>query len=206
MGSSTDQPFVTNPPLKGGYAVMIEKPGPQIFRATPSAALLASLSLAPRMLVSIYGNNFAGSVVTLNGRILSLNYAGDHQINTLLPTDASGIGKLMISSSQGSQTVNVLIEPAVPAMFAMDGSGTGTAAAIHAGDYLSLYLTGLGVEPNSPSVFLNGQTLPVTHSGPAPLFNGLDQINVHLPSALATGIVTVTVGRQASNSLMIPMQ
>ena len=165
---------------------------------------VGSLSLAPRMLVSIYGNNLAGSVVTLNGRILPVNYADDHQINTLLTDDVSGVAKLMVSSTQGSQTVNVLAEPAVPAIFSMDGSGTGAAAAIRTGDYLSLYLTGLGVEPSSPSVFLDGRTLPVTYSGPAPTFNGLDQINVQLPSALATGIITVTVGRQASNSVTIP--
>jgi uncharacterized protein (TIGR03437 family) len=183
---------------------MIEKPGPQILLAIPSAARLATLSLAPRMLVSIYGTNLAGSVVTMNSRTLPVNYADDNQINTLLPADVSGLARLTIGSTQGSQTVNIFVEPAAPAIFTRDGSGTGTAAAIRDGAHLSLYLTGLGVDPNRPSVFLDGQTLPVTYSGPAPGFNGLDQINVELPSALATGSVIVTAGRQASNAVTIP--
>ncbi len=207
-GSLADQPFVTNAPNKGGYTVVIEKPGPQILLAIPSAARLASLSLAPRMLVSIYGMNLAGSLVTLNGRTLPVSYADDHQINTLLPADLSGLAKLMVSNTQGSQTINILLEPAVPAIFTADGSGRGPAAAIHTADYLSLYLTGLGAEPNSPSVLLNGQPLTVSYAGPAPLFSGLDsgldQINVQLPSAQAAGTIIVTVGRHASNPVTIP--
>jgi len=203
-GSLVDQPFVINPPLKGGYTVVIEKPGPQILLAIPSAARLASLSLAPRMLVSIYGNSLAGSVVTLNSRTLPITYASDNQINTLLPGDVSGLARLKVSNSQGSQTVNVLVEPAAPAIFTKDGSGKGTAAAIRDGNYLSLFLTGLGVESNAPLAFLDGQPLPVTYFGPAPGFNGLDQINVELPPALATGNVVVTVSRQTSNSVTVP--
>ncbi|MCU1339191.1 MAG: Peptidase flavivirus helicase [Bryobacterales bacterium] len=207
LGSLTDQPFVTNPPLKGGYTVMIDKPGPQILLAIPSAAFLPALSLAPRMLVSIYGNNLAGSAVTINGRSLPVNYGDDHQINTLFPGDiAPGVAKLTVTGPQGSQTVSVLVEPAVPAIFTMDGSGTGAAAAIHIDDYLSIYLTGLGVEGNLPAVFLNGQRIRVSYAGPAPPFNGLDLINVQLPSALATGNITITVGRMASNSVTIPVQ
>lgn len=204
VGSPVDEPFVTSPPLKGGYTVVIEKPGPQILLAIPSAARLSSLSLAPRMLVSIYGNNLTGSVVTLNGRALPITYAGDNQINTLLPGDVSGLAKLKVTSSQGAQTVNVVMEPAAPAIFTKDGSGTGTAAAIRDGSHLSLYLTGLGVEPNTPLAFLDGQPLGVTYSGPAPGFNGLDQINVELPPAPATGNVVVTVSRRTSNPVTVP--
>ncbi len=204
LGSLTDQPFVTDPPLKGGYAVVIEKPGPQVLLVAPSAARLASLSLAPRMLVSIYGRNLAGSLVAVNSRILPLSYNGDSQINTLLPTDISGLAKLTISGPNGSQSINIFIDSAVPAIFTKDGSGMGLAAAIRNRTQLSLYLTGLGVEPNSPSIFLNGQVIPVSYSGPAPGFDGLDQINVELPSESAAGTVTVNVGRHESNLVTIP--
>ena len=204
VGSLTDETFSTNAPLKGGYRVVIEKPGPQIALAIPSAARLASLSLAPRMLVSIYGSNLASSAVTLNGRALPVSYSADRQVNVLLPPDINGLAKLMVANAQGSQTVNVLLEPAVPAIFTLDGSGSGAAAAIHTADYLSLYLTGLGTEANLPTVSLNGQPLLVTYAGPAPTFTGLDQINVQLPSARATGVITVTVGRQTSNAVTVP--
>jgi len=206
LGAPVDQTFVTNPPLKGGYTVVIDKPGPQILLTIPSAARLPFLSLAPRMLVSIYGTSLAGGVVTANNRILPLNYADDNQINALLPEDLSGLATLTVRNTNGSQTVNIFVEPAVPAIFTSNGSGTGTAAAIRDGIQLSLYLTGLGVAPVSPSVFLDGTPLPVSYSGPAPGFKGLDQINVQLPSAVATGSVTVSAGRRTSNSVTIPVR
>ena len=202
-GSLNDQPFVTNPPLKGGYTVVIDKPGPQILLAIASAARLSALALAPRMLVSLYGNSLAGSSLTLNGQSLPLNYIADRQINTLLPTGVSGLAKLALTNSQGTQNLNVFMEPAAPAIFTLDGSGTGPAAAIRTADYLSIYLTGLGLETDSPIVLLNGQRLGVTYSGPAPGFSGLDQINVQLPSARASGSLAVAVGRQASNLVQV---
>ena len=205
LGPITDEAFVTNPPLRGGYTVKIDKPGPQILLVIPSPAVLTSRSLAPRMLVSIYGNNLAGTSVNLNGQSLPVNYSDDHQINTIFPEDiAAGTARLSVSSAQGTQNVNVMVEPAVPAIFTMDGSGTGPAAAIHIGDYLSLYLTGLGMEAKSAAVYRNGEALPISYSGPAPPFSGLDLINVRLPSPLATGTITVTVGRQTSNPVTIP--
>ena len=203
--SILDDPFVLNPPLKGGYAVIIQKPGPQMLITIPSAAVLPSLSLAPRMLVSVYGNNLAGSTWTLNGQVLPLNYADDHQINTLFPENLSpGLSQLSVMSGQGSQTINIMVESAVPAIFTMDGSGTGIAAATHEGSYLSIYLTGLGLNDNIPSVFLDATSLPVTYHGPAPPFAGLDLINVLLPSAEAKGNLTVVVGRERSNTVRVP--
>jgi hypothetical protein len=144
QGSPSDQAFVTNPPVRGGYAVVINKPGPRMLLAIPSAARLDSLSLAPRMLISIYGTALAGCVVAMNGRTLALNYADDRQINALLPEDVTGIARLSVSNTNGSQTFNIMIEPAAPAIFTAVGSGAGAATAIREGTHLSLYLTGLG--------------------------------------------------------------
>jgi uncharacterized protein (TIGR03437 family) len=203
--SISDDPFVVNPPMKGGYTVVIQKPGPQMLITIPSAAILRSLSLAPRMLVSVYGNSLAGSTLTLNGQVLPLNYIDDHQINTLFPENlSSGSAQLNVTSGQGSQTINVMVEPAVPAIFTMDGSGTGIAAATHEGSYLSIYLTGLGKNEALPSVYLDATSLPVTYHGPAPPFAGLDLINVLLPSPDAKGNLTVIVGRERSNTARVP--
>ncbi len=204
-GSISDDPFVLNPPRKGGYTVVLQKPGPQMLLTIPSAAVLPSLSLAPRMLVSVYGNNLAGSTLTLNGQTLPLNYADDHQINTLFPDNLNaGLAQLNVANGQGSQTINVMVEPAVPAIFTMDGSGKGTAAATHEGSYLSIYLTGLGADQVTPEVFLDSTVLPVTYHGPAPPFAGLDLINVLLPSPDAKGNLTVIVGREQSNTVQVP--
>ena len=82
------------------------------------------------MLISIYGNNLANSTVSVNGQSLLLNYIGDHQINALLPESLSGIATLTVSNDRGKATTNIYVEAAVPAVFTMGASGTGSAAAI----------------------------------------------------------------------------
>ncbi len=204
LGNLSDTPLTTNAPRKGGYSVMIDKPGPVVALVCPSAARLGSLTLAPRMLISVYGTGLRASMVTLNGSGLPVSFNSDNQINALLPAVGQGLAKLTVSNAQGAQSVNVNLENAVPAVFTLNGSGTGAAAAIQTEDYLSLYLTGLGMTVTSPVVELNGQRLPVTYAGVAPGYDGLDQINVRLPSAQARGTITVRVGNRTSNLVTIP--
>lgn len=201
-GPISDQNFVKGP-VVGTYAVQISKPGPQISLVAPSAARLSLLSLAPRMLISIYGNNLSGSSVSVNGQVLTLTYLSDRQINTLLPENVTGLAKLTVSNSQGKAVVNIMIDDAVPAVFTMDGSGQGPAAAIRVGNYVELFLTGLGVGDQVPTVLLNEVPARVTYAGPAPGFQGLDQINIELPADAKSGAITVKVGRHASNIVTI---
>jgi uncharacterized protein (TIGR03437 family) len=203
-GSIQDQNFVTGPPVTGTYTVVIDKAGPRIALIAPSAARLASLSLAPRMLISIYGNNLTGSTASVNGQPLALNYTGDQQINALLPDNVSGRAKLTVSNALGKQTTNIYVEKAVPAVFTADGSGTGAAAAIRSGNFISVYLTGLGAGGSAPVVLLNGAPVPVTYAGPAPGFPGLDQVNVQLPAGTASGTLVVMVGDRISNTVTVP--
>ncbi len=203
-GPIRDQNFVSNPPLLGGYAVAIEKPGPQIALITPSAARLPILSLAPRMLISIYGNNLALSPVTVDGQALPLNYSSEHQINALLPDTVSGLARLTVRNDRGSQTVNIFIEDVVPAVFTIDGSGTGPAAVIRTGNFVSLFLTGLGKSGKPSRVTVNDVAVPVSYAGPAPGFRGLDQINIELPSETTSGTVVVYAGKHASNAVTLP--
>ncbi len=202
-GSIQDQNFLPDPPAPGTYVVVIDKAGPQIGLIAPSAARLASLSLAPRMLISIYGSNLSGSTVSVNGQTLALNYSSDRQINTLLPDSVSGLAKLTVTSGQGQQTTNIFVESAVPAVFTANGSGAGAAAAIRNGDFLSLYLTGLGNGSRSPVVLVNGVPVPVTYAGAAPGFPGLDQINIQLAQG-TSGNITVVAGGRASNTVTVP--
>lgn len=202
-GSIQDRNFVTPAPAPGTYAVAISKPGPQILLVAPSAARLPFLSLAPRMLVSIYGNNLAASTVSVNGQTLALNYSSDRQVNALLPDNVSGLARLTVSNTQGKQTVNIFVEGAVPAIFTSDGSGSGAAAVIRTGNFISLYLTGLGAGGTTPVVLLNGAPVSVTYAGPAPGFPGLDQINFQLPAGVTSGTVVVVVGNHTSNAVTV---
>jgi uncharacterized protein (TIGR03437 family) len=203
-GSPQDQNFVSNAPLRGGYTVVIDKPGPRIALIIPSAAWLPVLSLAPRMLISIYGYTLASSTVTVNGQALAISYTAENQINALLPENVRGLAKLTVSNNQGQQTTNVFIENAAPAIFTMNGTGFGTAAAYRVGDVVAVYLTGLGVGSVTPVVMLNGVPTKVEYAGPAPLYPGLDQINFHLPDGIRSGTIVVSVGNHVSNPVTTP--
>jgi uncharacterized protein (TIGR03437 family) len=204
IGSPQDQTFVANAPLIGGYTLIIDKPPPRISYVIPSAGPLSTLSLAPRMLISIYGIGLNSATVTVSGRTLAANYSSDTQINTLLPDDIAGLAQLTVNTPQGSQTARVLIEAAVPAAFTTDGSGTGTGASWRSGGEIAMYLTGLGVNPVTPIVTLNGVPVVVTYAGPAPFYAGVDQLNFRLPSGVSSGVVVVMIGNHLSNAVTVP--
>jgi uncharacterized protein (TIGR03437 family) len=232
----------------GGTEPYTLKPGPQIARVLPAAANVFPLSLAPGMFVAIYGQTLAaqtaeaGSLpfptqlsdaeVSFNGTPIPLSYASPAQINAVVPDDANGLGTLMVSNGSGNRTVNVFVEAAVPAIFTLDGSGTGPAVAInasnngvvsstnplHAGDYVELYATGLGATTTQggldyanlqPTVTIGGENCPVTYAGRAPGYVGLDQINCIVPAVPAAPfapVVIVTSGTRSSNAATLAVQ
>lgn len=192
----------------GTYTVIIDKPGPRVYLVAPAAARLGFLSLAPRMIVSIYGDQLDGATVTVNGQTLTLFYSSTHQVNALLPANISGLVKLTLSNAAGKYTENLFIEDAVPATFSFDGSGTGPAAVIRTGNFISLYVTGLGTSGQVPTVLVNGTSAAVTFAGPAPGFPGLDQINIAIPAGVPTGVavpVTVQSGNRLSNTTTLTL-
>ena len=225
----------------GGVEPYTVKPGPQIGRVLPAPTNVFPLSLAPGMFVSIYGTALAAQTaqatglpfpvqlsdaqVSFNATPISLSYASAAQINAVIPDDASGLAALMVSNGAGKRTVNVFVEAAMPAIFTLDGSGTGPAAAINAanngvvsnsnplraGGYVELYATGLGATTNrggldyanqQPTVTIGGSDCPVTYAGRAPGYVGLDQINCIVPAgpgANAAAPVVITSGARSSN-------
>lgn len=222
----------------GVYSAMDLKPGPRIGRVYPSAAAVFPLAVAPGMFVSIYGEALAASAaqavsadfplqlsdarVLIAGAALPLHYAGPGQINAVIPESASGLVQLAVNNNAGSHTVNVLVEPAVPTIFTQDSSGRGPASALNAayslvtaanplrgGDYVQLYLTGLGATTPrdglewanlQPSVTVGGLPCAVTYAGRAPGYRGLDQINCQLPLGLGRNPAAPVVVRSGSRS------
>jgi uncharacterized protein (TIGR03437 family) len=234
----------------GGIEPYTVKPGPQIARVLPAPANVFPLSLAPGMFIAIYGQLLAAqpaqatglpfptqlsdAQVSFSGTPILLSYASPAQINGVIPDSAtSGIATLMVSNGAGKRTVNVFVEAAVPAIFTLDGSGTGPAAAIkaanngvvsttnplHAGDYVELYATGLGATTTQnglefanqqPTVTIGGQDCPVTYAGRAPGYVGLDQINCVVPAVppipLGALVVVVTSGTRSSNAATLAVE
>jgi uncharacterized protein (TIGR03437 family) len=210
------------------------KPGPAIARVLPAAANVFPLSLAPGMFAAIYGTSLADQTaqVSFNGTPIQPAYVSATQINAVIPDNASGLATLTVHNGTGSHTVNVFVEAAVPAIFTLDGSGTGPAAAInasnnrvvgtgnplHTGDYVELYATGLGATTNragldyasqQPTVTIGGQDCPVTYAGRAPGYVGLDQINCIVPPGLganAIAPVVVSSGARVSNTTTLAVQ
>lgn len=203
------------------------KVGPQIVRVVPSAGLVDGLSLAPDSLVSLFGQGFtdtqaaaeglplptelAGVRVSLNGEALGLLFAGPGQVNALFPAGVTGLRTLEIESPLGKHSVNILLEAAAPAIFTLNGGGTGAAAALDAqsftlitaetpianGRFVALYVTGIGdVEVE---VLLASQTQEVLFAGPAPGFPGLQQVNFQVDSDSGEQTLTVKANGRTSN-------
>ncbi|HUS04654.1 MAG TPA: hypothetical protein VMZ52_00040, partial [Bryobacteraceae bacterium] len=74
---------------------------------------------------------------------------------------------------------------------------------IRSGDYVSLFLTGLGNKAGNAVVKLEGDiTLPPSYAGPAPQFPGLDQVNIQFPAG-ASGTIRIFVGKYGSNPVTL---
>lgn len=232
----------------GTVAPVAVKDGPSIQRAFPAASRLFPLSVAPGMIVAIYGNGLAAEIAAaatiplpfqlsdaqalIDGTQIPLFYASPGQINALIPETASGLVRLGVVNGSGRQTIDVLVTDVAPSIFTQNQSGTGAAAAInagtgtlvtadspvHAGEYVELFLTGLGATTardgleyanQSPTVTIAGQDCPVSYAGRAPGYLGLDQINCVIPPGLSTDNPTklmVTSGSHTSNTVTIAIQ
>ncbi len=199
---------------------------------TPGAA-----PVAPGSIVSLFGRELvdttavAGSlplprelsgVRVLVGGIeapLVAAVSGDtfDQINFQVPLELAGLTHadvVVLSNGHYSDAEGLTLAPSVPALFTLDQSGTGAAAALHsdfslitdqrparAGDTILLFGTGLGAVTPAPNtgeppagltsltgdlrVTIGGQQAPVRFAGLAPGFVGLYQINADVPAGVS---------------------
>jgi len=187
----------------GRYTALTVKPGPSIALAAPAAGVTNTLALAPGEIVSIYGADLANATVTVNGSPARLFYNGSNQINALLPSDLPAYPTVTIANADGQDTTHFLTASAVPAVFTLDESGGGPAAARHAsnqsivstanpavaGEYIEVFATGLDTPPplNQLHITLGGAPITAQYAGPAPGYPGLDQINIRIPAGLSPG-------------------
>ncbi len=232
----------------GVYKALVLKPGPIVGRVT-APGVPFPLSVAPGEFVEIKGDALAGSTTTatssnyptqladvqvfVNGAAAQLYYVSPTQINAIIPDNASGLVKLTVQNTAGSHSVNVLLEPSVPAVFTLNQAGSGPVAAenasnnytivtdsnrLRAGDIVALFLTGLGTTTSrsgldyanqQPTVTIGGRPCALLYAGRAPGFKGLDQINCQVPSGLsndAAAQVIVFSGQRGSNVGTIAIQ
>jgi uncharacterized protein (TIGR03437 family) len=183
--------------------------------------------VAPGGLVSLFGANLspinmatsqiplptalAQSCMSVNGTLLPLLFASPTQINAQLPFNAMGNSSLVLYTPGGvSDTFNFTIQPTAPSVF-RTSSGTATIVRnvdgqfitnntpIHLNDYLTIYLTGMGVtlpsvtagnaSPSNPlavaavqpTITIGGAPIFVLWAGLAPKQVGVYQIDALVP-------------------------
>jgi uncharacterized protein (TIGR03437 family) len=190
--------------MGGGHIALELKQGPSIELVNAAAANLPTLNRAPGMLISIYGSNLQGASVTINGVPSPILFESGSQINTIIPAQLLGLAPLSVSSATGQDTLNIMIEPCVPAIFSADGSGTGAALALHGdgspvspsspanpGEIISIFLTGLGVPLEAPAIEADGSPVTVTQVSPSDS-PGVSILQLPAPGP-ATGSSTIDI-------------
>jgi uncharacterized protein (TIGR03437 family) len=177
--------------------------------------------------VSPLPTTLSGVRVKANGNYLPVLYVSEFQLNVQCPQLAAGIPlTLLVEDSNGSSApLSSTMQYATPGIFTLDGSGTGQGAIVtantatlamphvdslpsqpaKAGDFISIYATGLGpVSPNVPigqptplnasilltpkaDVLINGLATDVQFAGMAPGYVGVYQVNAKIPPKTAPG-------------------
>jgi uncharacterized protein (TIGR03437 family) len=181
-----------------------------------------------------YPNQLGDVQVLVNGSPAQVQYISSGQLNIVYPHIAPGLAQLTVKNSAGQHTVNALVAPAVPSVFTLDGTNNGPAAALnasvagvsivgpsaplHAGDYVALFTTGLGLTEHrtdgldwaqiQPTVTVGGQNCRVTYAGIVPGYTGFDQINCVIPAGVsgASVPVIVTSSGRPSNTATLAIQ
>jgi uncharacterized protein (TIGR03437 family) len=191
-----------------------------------------------------------GVTVTLDKVPVPLYFVSPNQINFQVPyfnIERSMAFTLTVTQGSLSTTFQVGTNAYAPALFTTNSQGSGQASALiagtasipaavgafsgsrpaHAGEYVSLYCTGLGSVTNTPylgypaasdptsmtivmpTATIAGLSANVVFSGLAPGFVGLYQVNVQVPAGVAAGAaapVALTIGGTTSNTATIAVE
>jgi uncharacterized protein (TIGR03437 family) len=196
--------------------------------------------LAPGGIVQIYGSNLAsatgtpsavplptsinGTQVVIGGLNAPLYYVSSGQINAQIPFElAAGNQYQVVINANGALATpqTIQLTPAAPAVLQStsgaviaehgDGSLITAASPATPGEYVVIFLTGMGATTSTvasgaaspsnplarvadnPALTLNGNSIPVLFAGLTPTLVGLYQINFQIPAALTAGNYTLAV-------------
>jgi uncharacterized protein (TIGR03437 family) len=171
-----------------------------------------------------------GARVKGNGVFLPVMYASEFQLSFECPQLAPGTALSLVAenSTGSSSALSSATQYATPGIFSIDGSGKGQGAVVlantgilamphvdgllsqpvNAGDFVSIYATGLGpvakiIPSGQPApltplitlkpqvdVLINGVATNVQFAGLAPGYIGLYQVNAQIPPATAANSAT----------------
>jgi uncharacterized protein (TIGR03437 family) len=223
--------------------------------ATTVSAASYQTPIAAKEIVAAFGQNFstvtavassiplptslAGVTVRVRGqneveRIAPLFFVSPGQVNYQVPDGtAPGTAFVTITASDGSAITGIIqVISAAPAIFTLNASGTGPAAAVDAftgvaapfnatrssgePNIISVFGTGVGADVTdvdgnvNPSVqaTMDGNPITVQYAGRAPGFVGLNQLNLIFPAGVVPGTHTLVISRNgvASNPVTISIK
>jgi adhesin/invasin len=182
--------------------------------------------------------SLAGTSVLVNGIAAHLIYVSPSQINFQMPSaTAEGSASIVVTTNAGSSSaVTPPITPVQPGLYVypdLRAKALNEDLTLHtaqtpiaAGQYVVLYLTGLGPTtpavpdgqptPANPLAYVNGtvqatiggRPATVAFAGLAPGFAGLVQVNAQIPTGLSPGDqpVFVSVNGVATNTGLITVK
>lgn len=164
-------------------------------RGVVNSANFDSRPVAAGSQISIFGDNFSDAArVAVNGKAISVEYAGPAQINLVLPSNINiGTNHLTVTASGTTgPEVNFWVTEAMPAIYvavnADDNTLNTPATPVKPGRPLTVFLTGAGaVDRYAWSATVAGEPAGKLFLGFAPLFLGVYQANISSPADLAPG-------------------
>ena len=175
--------------------------------ASGELVVIYGSGLGPRQLAQAVGTSstqIAGVSVLFNGVPGQVQYVSAAQVSAVAPVGLSGssVQVAIAYGSLASNTVNVPVAAAAPAVVTDDGSGSGQAAAINQDGSLNgignpasaantITLLATGTASFVPSVTIGGQAATVISTATAE--PGVVSIVVQIPGGLGTGSFAVTV-------------
>lgn len=186
-------------------------------------------NLAPSTVIAPsvpFPTTLAGVQVKINGTAAPIYYVSPTQASVVVPYGMSGgIAQIQATNNgENSNAITLYTDVTAPGIFTNPVGGIGSAAALHqdgslvsttkpaqSGEYIAVFVTGLGlvspsitdgdVGPSDPLskatanivVTIGGKTANVPYAGLAPQLAGLYQINVQIPTGLTAGDVPITI-------------
>ena len=217
--------------------------GIQISAVTNGASNLTG-SISPGEVVVLYGSGMGpagiagfqltngilptsvgGTSVFINGAQAPMLYSSATQVGAIVPFGVSGSNAQVYLSYQGqtSAPATVAIAAVSPAIFSLNDSGTGQAAAINykdgsingsthpanAGDYLEVYATGFGqTSPTGQDGVINAVPLPIVQGVTATVGGKTATVNYSggapgSPAGVIQVNVQIPTGLSAGNAAIV---
>lgn len=186
---------------------------------------LASNAAAAAGLPLPYGIN--GTTLDVGGQPAPLYFVSPTQINFVVPAAANGNNLTITREGSTSVTFTAQLALNTEGLFALgstskaaalhaDGTPIGTQSPAHPGETIELYGTGMGIRNPAilapavlPNVTVGGLLAEIQYYGPAPIYPGLDQLNITIPSDAPTGpavAIIVLSGSFSSNAVTIAIE